>query len=169
MQESIRLEMSFAKHLLSGVSDVDENRQHYLIMLRFDADPRPGTCYKRVSRNGTCSDRLRENVTEEQCCVDMIGKFSVAWKSERGSTCQPCPRRSGNTYKMCVRMVCCSFTISIEHYNCADEVARITRKNAVQVNKFYVRVPESYVPGTALAYLSVTGDCQIGILVILLL
>eukprot|EP00118_Oscarella_pearsei_P000066 m.4121 g.4121 ORF g.4121 m.4121 type:complete len:1787 (+) comp10246_c0_seq1:161-5521(+) len=112
-------------------------------------DFRVGECYQSVTNDPNtdspiCGDALPGNYTKTNCCDGELPSHSVAWSWSKGQQCEVCPRKQ-------------------ENFECNVAGAAGGKR---QVNKFYVRVPEDYVPGSVTAWLSVTGKYFEGTLVI---
>ncbi|XP_062513982.1 alpha-1-macroglobulin-like [Corticium candelabrum] len=105
--------------------------------LRQRPDLRLGKCFKSVSREGSCVDLIKDNITREDCCIGRSASFSVAFHS--GSNCELCPSKQ-------------------EIHFCEEKCACAnTKQNRTQVNYFYVRAPENFVADSEKAWLGVTG------------
>jgi hypothetical protein len=87
----------------------------------------PGVCYT----DKICGQRLPGSYTKLECCESQIVQYSVAW----GKDCQPCPR--------------------MEERRLSQGSGILGEK--LQINKYYIRVPDNYVEGSVTAWLGVTG------------
>ncbi|XP_062499185.1 CD109 antigen-like [Corticium candelabrum] len=89
-----------------------------------------GPCYHVLAEDRSCSNRLPELYTKDECCNLKKKQLSVGW----GELCEPCPRASENR-----------------------EGEDTGGRRGFQENYFRIRLPSNSIPGSANVSVSVTG------------